>query len=106
MKTRVIIVDDHAEYRKVIRYRLEQASNVEVVGEASNGKDFLRKLESLKPNVAIIDLHMPLMDGAVAAKLALKERDDLKIIAMSMFGETDKINIMLNAGAKGFLLKP
>lgn len=104
-KINVIVVDDHELFRKGVIMVLRKMENVEVVGEASNGKDFLALLNSRHANVVFMDIKMPLMNGIEATVEAISRWPELKIIALSMFGEEEYLHKMINAGAKGFLLK-
>ncbi|OYT10691.1 MAG: DNA-binding response regulator [Bacteroidetes bacterium 4572_112] len=102
---KVIVVDDHELFRKGVIMVLKKMDNVEVIGEAGDGKEFLAMLNSHKPDVVFIDIKMPLMNGIEATTQATKRFPELNIIALSMFGEEEYLHKMINAGAKGFLLK-
>jgi DNA-binding NarL/FixJ family response regulator len=105
-KIKVLIVDDHDIHRKGMLYVLRDIPTVEVVGEASNGKEFLKLLDEKKPvDVVFLDLKMPQMDGVEATRLALEKYPALKVIIMSMYSEQDDIETMINIGVSGFLLK-
>lgn len=102
---KLILVDDHKMFREGLRFALEQVGGIEVIGEADNGKAFLKLLGQVSPDVVLMDISMPLMDGAEAAEQALLIRPDLKIIALSMFGDSDYYQKMVSKGVKGFLIK-
>jgi DNA-binding NarL/FixJ family response regulator len=104
-KIKIIIVDDHALFRNGLKILLNTIPNIEVIGEAGNGKQFLELLETLIPDIVLIDINMPVMDGIEATQQATDKYSELKIIALSMFGEEDYYYKMINAGVKGFLLK-
>ena len=104
-KRSVIIVDDHTLFRNGLRILLNTLENYQVVGEAANGKQFLDLLEQRIPDLVLLDISMPVMDGIEAATLAHEKYPDLKIITLSMYGEEDYYYKMVNAGVKGFLLK-
>jgi len=104
-KIKIIVVDDHELFRKGVIMVLKRMDDVEVVGEASNGKDFLALLNSRHANMVFMDIKMPYMNGVEATIEATKRYPELKIIALSMFGEEEYLHKMINAGAKGFLLK-
>jgi DNA-binding NarL/FixJ family response regulator len=104
-KRNVIIVDDHTLFRNGLRILLNTLENYQVVGEAANGKQFLDLLEQQIPDMVLLDISMPVMDGIEAATLAHEKYPDLKIITLSMYGEEDYYYKMVNAGVKGFLLK-
>jgi len=76
-----------------------------VIGEASNGLEFLEMLESKNPDLVILDIRMPLMDGIVAAKQALTKKPGLNIMMLSMFGESEYYSALVEMGIKGFVLK-
>lgn len=103
--TRIIVVDDHEFFRKGVILTLNRFSFVKVVGEASNGKEFLEVLEKQKADLILMDIKMPVMDGIEATRKALISNRDIKIIALTMFGEEQYLESMIEAGASGFLLK-
>ncbi|MFA5816732.1 MAG: response regulator transcription factor [Bacteroidales bacterium] len=105
MKYKVMLVDDHKLFRKGLRMLIDTLNRFEVAGEASNGIEFLNMLDQSKPDIVMLDIAMPEMDGIEAARLALMKFPDLKIITLSMFGEQDYYFKMVDAGVKGFLLK-
>jgi len=104
-KYKVLLVDDHKLFRKGLRMLIETLDRFEVVGEASTGNEFLGLLGSTIPDVVMLDIAMPEMDGIEAARRALAKYPDLKIITLSMFGEQDYYFKMVDAGVRGFLLK-
>lgn len=104
-KVKLLIVDDHDIFRQGVKMLLNNDSAVEVIGEASNGKEFLDVVEKLAPDVVLMDIAMPVMDGIEASKKAHEKHPDLKIIALTMFGEEKYYFKMLQAGVKGFVLK-
>jgi len=104
-KYKVMLVDDHKLFRKGLRMLIETLDRFEVAGEASTGNEFLGLLGSITPDVVMLDIAMPEMDGIEAAKRALAKYPDLKIITLSMFGEQDYYFKMVDAGVRGFLLK-
>ncbi len=100
-----MLVDDHTLFRNGLQTLLEGSKQIKVVSEAANGKDFLTKIRSDNPDVVLLDIAMPVMDGVEAASKALNEYPDLKIITLSMYGDEDYYNRMVEAGVKGFILK-
>ncbi len=104
-KIKIILVDDHALFRNGLRILLNTIPNIEVIGESGNGKQFLELLELKIPDIVLMDINMPVMDGIEATQLATEKYPNLRIIALSMFGEEDYYYKMINAGVKGFLLK-
>ncbi|MEJ1239223.1 response regulator transcription factor [Chryseolinea sp. T2] len=103
--TKLVLVDDHKMFREGLRFALGQIEGMEVVGEADNGKAFIKLLEQSSPDVVLMDISMPQMDGAEAAEQALRINPDLKIIALSMFGDSEYYQKMVSKGVKGFLIK-
>jgi DNA-binding NarL/FixJ family response regulator len=104
-RRKVVIVDDHTLFRNGLRILLNTLEDYQVVGEAANGRQFLDLLEKSVPDLVLLDINMPVMDGIEAATIAQKLYPDLKIITLSMYGEEDYYYKMVNAGVKGFVLK-
>ncbi|MFR9603485.1 MAG: response regulator transcription factor [Rikenellaceae bacterium] len=104
-KLRVILVDDHTLFRGGLKGLLERSGDVEVVGEASDGEEFLRVIASTPADVVFMDFAMEPMSGDEATQRAIEIYPDLKIITLSMFGDESYYTRMVTAGAKGFLLK-
>jgi DNA-binding NarL/FixJ family response regulator len=104
-KIRIIIADDHQLFRNGLKILLNAFPEFEVAGEASNGIEFLKILKTNRADVALMDINMPEMDGIDATREGLKIDPDIKIIALSMYGEEEYYYKMVDAGAKGFLLK-
>lgn len=102
---KIIIADDHEIFRDGFKLMLTKQKDIELIGEAENGKELLELTEKLQPNVVITDIKMPIMDGIEAAKAISSKFEDIGIIGLSMFDEDDLIIDMLEAGAKGYLLK-
>ncbi len=102
---KIILVDDHEIFRKGLKLVLSKIKYVKVIAEASNGKDFLDLLVDNKPDIVLMDIQMPEMNGIDATVKALEKYPDLKIIALTMFNENDYIKSMIDAGVKGFLMK-
>lgn len=107
MECRIILVDDHSLFRNGLRGLLERNEGFRVVGEASSGEEFLSLLEqeSFAADIVFMDFSMPGLDGAQTSERALARRPDLRIITLSMFGEESYYSRMVEAGARGFLLK-
>lgn len=104
-KNKIIIVDDHEVFRMGLKLLLNMITDVAVVGEASNGKDFLDLLENTPVDLVFMDINMPILDGIEATEIALSKYPELKIIALTTFGETEYFNKMIYAGVEGFMLK-
>lgn len=104
-KRKVVIVDDHTLFRNGLRILLNNMENYHVVAEAANGKQFLDLLNTVNPDLVLMDINMPVMDGIQASEIAHEKFPDMKIITLSMYGEEDYYYKMVNAGVKGFVLK-
>jgi NarL family two-component system response regulator LiaR len=104
-KIRVMIVDDHPVVRRGIQSLLGEEEDIQVVGEAVNGKDALEKVESLKPDVILMDLVMPEMSGIEAIEKITASHSDARILVMTSFAADDKVFPSIKAGALGYLLK-
>ena len=102
---RVLIVDDHAVLRMGLTSLLKSQSGFDVVGEASGGEIALRKVLELKPDVVIMDLMMPGMDGIEATRRMLLQHPDTKVLILTTFGTSDGIAHALEAGALGAIMK-
>jgi DNA-binding NarL/FixJ family response regulator len=104
-RIRVLIVDDHAMVRRGMRDFLDLHDDLDVVGEASDGDAALEAAEELRPDVIVMDLLMPGLDG-IAATAEIKARHPaMEVVAITSFIEEDRITAALEAGASGFLLK-
>ena len=101
----VILVDDHKLFREGLKLLLENLDYINNVDEAGNGKEFLKLVEKYHPDIVFMDIEMPEMDGIIATQQALKLFPDLNIIALLMYGDENYYSQMINAGAKGFILK-
>ena len=105
MERTIVLVDDHSLFRNGLRGLLEHCAGCRVVGEAASGEEFLAMLPELEADIVFMDFAMPGIDGAQATERALARRPDLRIITLSMFGEESYYTRMVQAGARGFLLK-
>jgi DNA-binding NarL/FixJ family response regulator len=104
-KIRIIIADDHQLFRNGLKILLDSFPEFEVTGEASNGKEFLELLKTVQADIALMDINMPEMDGIEATRKGTKINPLVSVIALSMYGEEEYYYKMVDAGAKGFLLK-
>jgi len=102
---KIVIVDDHDILRDGIKFILKQIEFAEVIGEARNGLEFMELMKTVEPDVVLMDIAMPEMDGIEATKTILKTLPNLKIIALTMFGDEEYYFNMVHAGARGFVLK-
>lgn len=102
---RILVVDDHAVVRAGIRALLAEVDNMEVVGEAGNGGEAVQLAEALRPDVILMDLVMPEIDGIQAIRQIQERRPSSKILALTSFSSDDKVFPAIKAGALGYLLK-
>jgi DNA-binding NarL/FixJ family response regulator len=102
---RVVIADDHEIFRDGFRLTLKRAENINLVAEAADGLELLRIVKEQKPHVVITDIKMPRLDGIEATRRILAEFPGLPVIGLSMFDEEDLVLEMIDAGAKGYLVK-
>ena len=102
---RIALVDDHSLFRRGLKVLFSSRPDFEVVADAGSGGEFLAMLPSARPDVVFMDYDMPEMNGAETAERALAEYPDLKVITLSMFGDSAYYSRMMSSGAKGFLLK-
>ena len=101
----VLLVDDHALVRRGFRRMLEDDSEIEVLGEASDGHDAVEAAARLHPAVVVMDFALPSMNGAVATRLILKDSPQTAVLMLSMHSEASFVRTCLEAGARGYLLK-
>ena len=101
----IIIVDDHPLFRNGLKFMLESTGNYCVIGEASNGLELMEQLSHNVPDLVIMDINMPEMNGIEATQKALQKHPSLKILIISMFGEPHYYNSLIKSGIKGFILK-
>jgi NarL family two-component system response regulator LiaR len=104
-KIRVLIVDDHAVVRQGLRMFIEMQGDMEILGEASNGNEAVEMSARLNPDVILLDLLMPEMDGVEATRRILEINPQARVLILTSFGEDDKVFPAIRAGAQGYLLK-
>lgn len=102
---KVMIVEDHVIFREGLKKVLESMNNVEVIGEAANGALFLELLKTKVPDIVLMDIKMPEMNGLEATEKALQLCPNLKVIVLSMFGEEEYLYALVLLGISGYLLK-
>ena len=105
MSIRVLLADDHGVVRKGLRFLLERQPDMEVIGEAADGREAVRLTESLNPDIVIMDIAMPLLNGIEATAQMVRRAPNVGVIILSMHSDEDYLLSALNAGAKGYLLK-
>ncbi|KAF0131773.1 MAG: two component transcriptional regulator luxr family [Bacteroidetes bacterium] len=102
---RVIIVDDHEIFRSGLKMVINKLGYAKVVGEATDGVEFLGILEHEETDLVLMDIEMPVMNGIEATKKAIEKYPSLKVIALTMYKDDAYIQSMMEAGVKGFLIK-
>ena len=104
-KIRVLLVDDHTLFRSGIRSLLQRNDDFEVVGEAGDGLEGIKRARSLKPDVVLLDLHMPGVSGLEAVKVMAEEIPDVQVLMLTVSEDAQDLMDALRAGACGYLLK-
>jgi two-component system, NarL family, response regulator NreC len=104
-KLRVLLADDHIVMRTGLRALLERQPNLEVVGESENGREAIELVASLKPDVVVMDVGMPVLNGIEATKTIVTQHPTTAVVILSMYVDESYIMRALKAGARGYLLK-
>jgi two-component system response regulator NreC len=104
-KIRILIADDHAIVREGVRLMLQSQPDVEVIGEAADGRTAVALVHELKPDLVLLDLSMPIMGGLEAARLIIHDAPGTRVLILSMHESDDHFFQALQAGASGYLLK-
>lgn len=104
-RLRILIADDHTLFREGMRQLLEMERDIEVVGEASDGIEVVERARELQPDVILMDINMPVVNGVTALSQILAERPDTGIVVLTMFREDQYVFDTMRAGARGYLLK-
>jgi DNA-binding NarL/FixJ family response regulator len=105
MPIKLIIADDHEVYRDGLKTLLARSKEIEVIGEASNGKELVILCKSMNPDIVLTDIMMPVMDGIEATTYLASSMPSVRVIALSMFNQDNLVLDMLKAGATGYLIK-
>jgi len=104
-RIKVLIVDDHTLVRDGIRALLELVADVEVVGEATNGREALEKVDELSPDIVLMDLSMPVMGGLEATRRIHREHPEIKVLALTQYDDSEYVIPVIEAGARGYVTK-
>ena len=104
-KTTVVLCDDHTVFREGLRLLLETAGDIEVIGEAANGHRALGEAKRLKPDVLLMDVAMPLLNGVEAARLIAREAPAVQVIMLSSYSDEQYVRHAVAAGAAGYVMK-
>jgi NarL family two-component system response regulator LiaR len=102
---RVVLVDDHSQMHRIVRAILDSISDIEVVGQGANGQEGIALCEQHRPDVALMDVVMPIMDGIEATRILHERLPDVKILVLSSFQDHESVHAMLRNGAVGYLTK-
>jgi len=105
VKIRVLLVDDHTVVLKGLAFFLSTQEDLELVGEANNGKEALVKVQEVRPDIVLMDLYMPEMDGIEATACIKKEYPNVKVLVLTSFSDQAHVLPALKAGASGYILK-
>ncbi|WHY77782.1 response regulator transcription factor [Neobacillus sp. WH10] len=105
MNIRILIADDHHVVRRGLVFFLRTQKGLDIIGEAANGKEAVELAKSLRPDLILMDLVMPEMDGIQATRIIKKEQPEIKIMMLTSFSDQDHVIPALEAGASGFQLK-
>jgi DNA-binding NarL/FixJ family response regulator len=102
---RVLLVDDHALMREGLRQLFEQVEDIEIVGEAEDGLEVKEKIKQTHPNVILMDIHMPIIDGISSTRQIVSEFPEVAVIMLTMQSQNQQVLQAMKSGAKGYLLK-
>ena len=104
-KIKIVIADDHPVFRRGLKFTIQTNENFEIIGEAVNGQAAIELLEKLSPDIAVLDIEMPLHNGLAVAEKALSKNADIKIILLTAHKEPEVLKKAVKIGVKGYLLK-
>ncbi|TLY24524.1 MAG: response regulator transcription factor [Nitrospirae bacterium] len=105
MSIRLLIADDQRLFRQSLRIVLEHESDLKVVGEAGDGQEAYEQTKALRPDMVLMDVEMPKLDGIAATRLLVKERGDIKILMLSAYADDERVLHGIQAGAVGYIVK-
>jgi signal transduction histidine kinase len=102
---KVLLVDDHPSIRRTLRQLIELKDAFQVVGESANGLDAVRRVDELRPDIVLMDMNMPVMDGVEATRTIKIRHPHVRVLALTAFADMSLVSSMVRAGASGYLLK-
>lgn len=105
MKLKLLIVDDHPVFRRGLREIIEERKTFQIIGEAADGKSALAMLPQLRPDVIVLDIDMPHINGLEVARLLQREKSPIRVIFLTMYKDEDLYNAAMDAGVKAYVLK-
>ncbi len=103
--TRVLVADDHVVFRYGMRAMLANAEGFEVVGEAATGEEALKKTAEIRPDIVLMDIQMPGMNGIEATRRIVRANPQVGVVVVTMFGDDESVFSAMRAGARGYVLK-
>jgi DNA-binding NarL/FixJ family response regulator len=104
-KYRVIIADDHSLFRQGLKLILMELEDIEVIADVPNGKELIEIAGILEPDLIIMDINMPFLNGIEASRILSRDHPEIKILVVSMYGDEQYYNSVIENGVKGFILK-
>jgi DNA-binding NarL/FixJ family response regulator len=105
MSIKIIIAEDHPIFRDGLRTMLNLYPNFEIIAEVEDGSELLKVLKNIKPDIVLVDINMPILNGIEATRFIATHFDDIKVIGLTMNDEKSSIMEMMDAGANGYILK-
>jgi len=104
-KAKILVVDDHAVVRKGLQFFLESNPSFEVIGEAESGEESVVKARELKPDIILMDVRMPGLNGIEACRMILEEQPEIKVVMLTSYSDEESVMASILAGARGYILK-
>ena len=105
MPIRILIADDQRLFRQSLRIAIERESDLNVIGEAGDGQEAYEQVKALRPEMVLMDVEMPKLDGIAATRLLVKERPDIKVLMLSAYADDERVLHGIQAGAVGYIVK-
>src|SRR5262249_1588592 len=105
MKIRILLADDHTVVREGLKLLLNSADDMEVVGEVENGRQAVQMAKKLRPDVVVLDLVMPVLNGIEASRQIIREVPESKVLVLSSYSDDERVQQLIEEGATGYLVK-